>query len=47
MITDPRLVEKSYGKRLWRSLPPMRRTRELEDVVAFFEARNHPLHYSA
>jgi ATP-dependent DNA helicase DinG len=40
MITDPRLVEKPYGKRLWRSLPPMRRTRELEEVVAFFEARN-------
>ncbi|MEO8134343.1 MAG: ATP-dependent DNA helicase [Betaproteobacteria bacterium] len=37
MICDPRLVEKSYGKRLWRSLPPMRRTRELEDVLAFFE----------
>jgi ATP-dependent DNA helicase DinG len=40
MITDPRLVEKPYGKRLWRSLPPMRRTRELGEVVAFFEARN-------
>ncbi len=37
MIADPRLVEKPYGKRLWRSLPPMRRTRALEDVVAFFE----------
>ncbi|MEP7083291.1 MAG: ATP-dependent DNA helicase [Betaproteobacteria bacterium] len=36
MICDPRLVEKSYGKRLWRSLPPMKRTRELGDVVAFF-----------
>ena len=36
MICDPRLVEKPYGKRLWRSLPPMKRTRELNDVVAFF-----------
>ena len=36
MIGDPRLVEKSYGKVLWRSLPPMRRTRELADVEAFF-----------
>ncbi|MDR2173545.1 MAG: ATP-dependent DNA helicase [Burkholderiales bacterium] len=40
MITDPRLVEKPYGKRLWRSLPPMRRTRALEDVIAFFDTRN-------
>ena len=39
MITDPRLVEKPYGKKLWRSLPPMKRTRELRDVVAFFEGR--------
>jgi ATP-dependent DNA helicase DinG len=36
MIGDPRLPEKSYGKRIWRSLPPMRRTRELADVEAFF-----------
>jgi ATP-dependent DNA helicase DinG len=38
MIGDPRLVEKSYGKTLWRSLPPMRRTREIADVVDFFAA---------
>ncbi len=36
MICDARLVEKPYGKRLWRSLPPMKRTRELAEVVAFF-----------
>jgi ATP-dependent DNA helicase DinG len=36
MICDPRLVEKPYGKRVWRSLPPMRRTREIGDVVGFF-----------
>ena len=36
MICDARLVEKPYGKRLWRSLPPMKRTRELDDVVMFF-----------
>jgi ATP-dependent DNA helicase DinG len=35
MICDPRLAEKSYGKLLWRSLPPMRRTREIDDAVAF------------
>ncbi|MBU0750731.1 MAG: ATP-dependent DNA helicase [Gammaproteobacteria bacterium] len=36
MICDPRLVEKPYGKRVWRSLPPMRRTREIGEVEAFF-----------
>jgi ATP-dependent DNA helicase DinG len=37
MICDPRLIAKPYGKRVWRSLPPMRRTRELDEVLAFFE----------
>jgi ATP-dependent DNA helicase DinG len=36
MICDPRLVDKPYGKRIWRSLPPMRRTRDLTEVEAFF-----------
>lgn len=36
MICDPRLISKSYGKRIWRSLPPMTRTREVADVEAFF-----------
>ena len=36
MICDPRLITKPYGKRVWRSLPPMRRTRSLNDVIAFF-----------
>jgi ATP-dependent DNA helicase DinG len=36
MICDPRLVEKHYGKRIWQSLPPMKRTREVADVEAFF-----------
>jgi len=39
VIGDPRLVDKPYGKTLWRSLPPMRRTREIEEVQAFFERR--------
>ena len=37
MICDPRLITKPYGKRVWRSLPPMRRTREADEAVAFFE----------
>ncbi|MDR3220901.1 MAG: hypothetical protein LBU46_02680, partial [Candidatus Accumulibacter sp.] len=36
MICDPRLVEKPYCRRIWRSLPPMRRTRALDEVLAFF-----------
>ena len=36
MICDPRLISKSYGKRIWRSLPPMARSREIADVAAFF-----------
>ena len=38
MICDPRLVDKPYGKRIWRALPPFRRTRSLADVEAFFGA---------
>jgi ATP-dependent DNA helicase DinG len=39
MICDPRLIDKGYGRRIWRSLPPMRRTRELAEVEAFFAGR--------
>ena len=38
VICDPRLVEKPYGKRIWRALPPFRRTRALAEVQAFFGA---------
>jgi ATP-dependent DNA helicase DinG len=36
MICDPRLIGKPYGKRIWQSLPPMRRTRVLGEAIAFF-----------
>ncbi|MEO8567309.1 MAG: ATP-dependent DNA helicase, partial [Betaproteobacteria bacterium] len=36
MICDRRLVDKPYGRRIWQALPPMRRTRELVEVRAFF-----------
>jgi ATP-dependent DNA helicase DinG len=39
MICDPRLVEKPYGRRIWQSLPPMRRTREESEAVAFLASR--------
>ena len=37
MICDPRLISKPYGRRIWQSLPPFKRTRFLSDVQAFFE----------
>jgi len=36
MICDPRLLSKPYGRRIWQSLPPMRRSRELTEVQRFF-----------
>ena len=40
MICDPRLISKPYGKRIWQSLPPFKRTRDSNEVVEFF--RNLP-----
>jgi ATP-dependent DNA helicase DinG len=34
-ICDPRLTDKPYGRRIWQSLPPMRRTRDESEAVAF------------
>jgi ATP-dependent DNA helicase DinG len=36
MICDPRLISKPYGKRIWQSLPPMKRTRVEQEAVDFF-----------
>jgi ATP-dependent DNA helicase DinG len=36
MICDPRLFSKGYGKRILRSLPTMKGTRDVDDVIAFF-----------
>ncbi|HEX8009932.1 MAG TPA: ATP-dependent DNA helicase [Casimicrobiaceae bacterium] len=38
MICDRRVSEKSYGRHILDALPPMRRTRELAEVVEFFRA---------
>ncbi|UCV17099.1 ATP-dependent DNA helicase [Quatrionicoccus australiensis] len=40
MICDPRLISKPYGRQVWQSLPPMKRTKELNDVLNFFARRN-------
>ncbi len=37
VICDTRLVEKPYGRQIWQSLPPFKRTRERDTVVAFLE----------
>jgi ATP-dependent DNA helicase DinG len=39
MLCDPRLITKPYGRRIWQSLPPFKRTRELASVVEFFSTR--------
>ena len=36
MLCDPRLLSRPYGKRILESLPPMKRTRSLEEVREFF-----------
>jgi ATP-dependent DNA helicase DinG len=38
MICDPRIITKHYGKRIWQSLPPMKRTRVEAEAVSFFNA---------
>ncbi|MBH1985845.1 MAG: ATP-dependent DNA helicase [Burkholderiales bacterium] len=35
MICDSRLIDKPYGRRIWQSLPPMKRTRAEDEVTAF------------
>ncbi len=37
MICDPRLIAKPYGRRIWQSLPPFSRSRELATVQAFLQ----------
>nr|WP_288381298.1 ATP-dependent DNA helicase [uncultured Massilia sp.] len=37
MICDPRLITKPYGRRIWQSLPPFKRTRVQADVIEFFQ----------
>jgi len=39
MICDPRLVTKGYGRAFLASLPPMKRSREVEEVRGFLRER--------
>ncbi len=40
MVCDPRLLKKSYGQMFLDSIPPMRRTRDITDVQAFFQQQS-------
>ena len=42
MLCDPRVIAKPYGRTLLDSLPPMKRTRELPEVLAFLGTRGEP-----
>jgi len=37
MLCDPRLISKPYGKKIWQSLPPFKRTREQAQVIEFLQ----------
>ncbi len=41
VICDPRLISKPYGRRIWQSLPPMRRTRDADEVCEFLRNPGH------
>ena len=42
VLCDPRLTGRSYGRTFLQSLPPFPRTREIEDISAFFELVAQP-----
>jgi ATP-dependent DNA helicase DinG len=42
-ICDPRMIDKGYGKQVWRSLPPMRRTRVEAEVLDFLARLADPV----
>lgn len=39
MVGDTRIVDKPYGRLLWRGLPPFARTRDPAQALAFYAAR--------
>ena len=38
VITDPRLISRSYGKKFWQSLPPYKRSRDENEVIEFLKS---------
>ncbi|MSQ71618.1 MAG: ATP-dependent DNA helicase [Betaproteobacteria bacterium] len=45
MICDNRLITRPYGRRILPGLPPMRQTRELDEVIGFFNASEKPVEH--
>ena len=43
MICDTRLIDKPYGRRIWQSLPPMRRSRVQQEAIGFLTALTEDL----
>ena len=41
VVGDARIVDKPYGKLLWRGLPPFSRTRDPQRALAFFQERQN------
>lgn len=41
MICDQRLITKPYGRRIWQSLPPFKRTRDVGVALSFFRGREN------
>lgn len=41
-ICDPRMIDRPYGKQIWRSLPPMARTRVEGEVLTFLGTLTAP-----
>ena len=39
MVGDTRMIDKPYGRLLWRGLPPFARTREESSVLQFYRQR--------
>jgi len=46
IVGDSRLVDKPYGRQLWQGLPPFKRTRSMQEVLAFIQAKKEALHDS-
>lgn len=43
MLCDPRILSKPYGARIWQSMPPFTRTRDINVVESFFlSLKSHP-----
>lgn len=42
LVADARMVEKRYGRLLWRGLPPFARTRDPAQARRFLESRKAP-----